>query len=778
MEAFRALPICTAVALVLPLLAQAAEPQADNDGRIVGEYGLKLNVARRLGESAPTVDDEAPTYLTAYKIVGTPNEKLELFDDAEVRRGGSVLRGNTITYDYADDELVATDDALVARNGTIFEGPKITYRLDAQTGQIDDARFRYLPTQMRGTSDKVELLGEGKAKMCNAIVTTCREGEEAWWIKASTVDYDELDGSAVGRNARLYVGGIPVLASPYFSFPVGSERKTGFLTPRLGMSSTLGLNMDIPFYWNIAPNYDYTLTLKPMSKRGVLFGNQFRYLQPSFSGQLDYNVIFKDKETHDRRYGLAWKHFQRIGDVTLGVDYQKVSDNDYLSDFSTTIRESSENILNQNFWLSYGQTYWSTSLGVYKNQTLQPGGHHVEKPYEKEPEFNLSGYVADFHGAVLSSRLTATRFRRGLSAKDAYGFRAQSGNGYRTLLNTSVSYPLMGSFWFLTPKVTYSITEYSDITDASSAIKKSSSRLLPIYSLDTGLIFERNTTVFGRETEQTLEPRLFYAYIPYRNQRHMPNFDSSEADLNFAELFTANKYSGYDRIANTNQLSAVLTTRYIDSQSGKEWFSATVGQRYYFTDQKVDLFWSTPGKTKNRSDVLAAAQFSLFEGWRLEGSVQYSTEWSKVSKTSAGIRYNPREFSTVSLYYRYNYNPRDKNADTFYNTNIKQVDFSFQWPLMKDLYGLGRYNYSFRDKKVIDSLLGLEYRAGCWILRGAVQRYIRSEGRTTTNFFLELELIGLGAVGSSPIEALSEGITGYRPVGPKPVEVGRYDYYE
>lgn len=777
MEAFRALPICAAVALVLPLLAHAAEPEANDESRVVGEYGLKLNVARRLGESAPTVDDEAPTYLTAFKIVGTPNEKIELFDDAEVRRGGSVLRGNTITYDYADDELVATDDALVARNGTIFEGPKITYRLDAQTGQIDQAKFRYLPTQMRGTSDKVELLGEGKAKMCNAIVTTCREGEEAWWIKASTVDYDELDGSAVGKNARLYVGGIPVLASPYFSFPVGSERKTGFLTPRLGMSSTLGLNMDIPFYWNIAPNYDYTITLKPMSKRGVLFGNEFRYLQPSFSGQVDYNVIFKDNETGDRRYGLAWKHFQRIGDVSLGVDYQKVSDNDYLSDFSTTIRESSENILNQNFWLSYGQTYWSTSLGVYKNQTLRPGGYWTEKPYEKEPEFNLSGYVADFHGAVLSSRITATRFRRGLSGPDARRGRGLSGDGYRTLWNSSVSYPLMGSFWFLTPKLTYSVTKYSDIKDAAPGIKKSSSRLLPIYSLDSGLIFERNTTVFGRETEQTLEPRLFYAYIPYRNQKHMPNFDSSEADLNFAELFTANKYSGYDRIANTNQLSAVLTTRYIDSQSGKEWFSATVGQRYYFTDQKVGLFWNDPGKTKNRSDVLAAAQFSLFEGWRLEGSVQYSTEWSKVSKTSAGIRYNPREFSTVSLYYRYNYNPWD-TRDAYYNTNIKQVDFSFQWPLMKDLYGLGRYNYSFRDKKVIDSLLGLEYRAGCWILRGAVQRYIRSEGRTTTNFFLELELIGLGAVGSSPIEALSEGITGYTPVGPKPVEVGRYDYYE
>ena len=569
---------------------------------------------------------------------------------------------------------------------------------------------------------------------------------------------------------------MPILASPYFSFPVGGQRKTGFLTPRFGVSSTLGVNLEIPFYWNIAPNYDFTFTPKPMSKRGVLLGNQFRYLQPSFSGELDYDVIFKDRETDNRRYALAWKHYQRFDfGATLGVDYQKVSDDDYFSDFSTTIRESSENILNQNVWLSYGKTYWSTYLGVYKNQTLSPDNHYgTEKPYEKIPEFSLSGYAADFHGLALSTRLTATRFRRG---SNNYGLRHQSGDGYRTMINSSVSYPLMGSYWFFTPKVDYSMTWYSDITDASPGINHSSSRMLPIFSLDSGLVFERDTNIFGRDTEQTLEPRLFYAYIPYRDQSMMPNFDSSEADMNFAELFSPNKFTGYDRISNANQLSAVLTTRYLDSKTGKEWFSASVGERFYFEDQRVGLYWTKPGETKNRSDLLAQAQFSLFEGWKLEGGFQYSTEWSRVSKANAGIRYNPREFSTVSLYYRYNYNPWD-TRDAYYNTNIKQLDFAFQWPLVKDLYALGRYNYSFRDKKVIDSLVGLEYRAGCWILRGAVQRYVRTEGRATTNFFLELQLVGLGTVGSSPIKVLSESIIGYKPLGPRPVEVGRYDYYE
>ena len=778
MSRIRVLPLCSAVALALPLCVSAADSKDASDATALSNEGLRLRLSRGLNEQAPTERDEASTYLSAYRMVGRTNEKIELYDDAEVRRGGAVLRGDTITYTFSTDEVYSKGNALVARNGTVFKGPELTYRLDAETGEMPDATFRYLPNEMRGTSDKVELLGGGRAKMCNAVITTCREGEEAWWITADSVDYDQLDESAVGRNATLYLGGVPIFASPYFSFPVGSERKTGFLTPRFGINSTLGVNLELPFYWNIAPNYDYTFTPKPMSKRGVLLGNEFRYLQPSFSGELTYDVIFKDKETKDRRYALSWKHFQRLGrgGPTLGVDYQRVSDNDYISDFSTTIRESSENILNQKVWLSYGKTYWSTSLGVYKNQTLAPGGRRqTEKPYEKVPEFNLSGNVADFHGFALTSRLTATRFDRG--AGSTVGRHHLSGDGYRTLLDSSISYPLMGPFWFITPKFQYNMAWYRDIHDAASYVDRSGSRLVPIYSLDSGLVFERNTTFFGRETEQTLEPRLFYAYIPYRDQSHLPNFDSSEADMNFAELFSPNKYTGSDRIANTNQLSAILTTRMLDAGTGKEWFTASVGQRYYFENNQVGLYWSDPAKTKNRSDLLASAQFSFYQDWRIEGMVQYSSEWSKVSKTTAGVRYNPRKFSTVSLYYLYNYNPNDKR-DAYYNTNIRQVDFSFQWPIVKDLYALGRYNYSLRDHRVVDSLAGLEYRAGCWILRGAIQRYIRSEGRTTTNFFFELQLVGLGTVGSSPIEALSEGISGYQPLGPRPVEVGRYDYYE
>lgn len=755
----------------------------------ISAYGtalpINLNMARSLDVNAPTDTDDTNIYLRSHQMHSIPEEQIVLTDEAEVRKAGAVLKGDKITYTFSKDEVYAQGNALVARQGTVFEGPELTYRLDAESGSMPNAKFRYLPNNVRGSSDEVQLLGDGNVKMCNAMITTCKEGDNSWWIEASTLDIDQQEETADGRNARLYLGGVPIFASPYFTFPIGEKRKSGFLTPKMGANSTFGFNVEIPYYWNIAPNYDYTMVLKPMSKRGFMLGNQFRYLQPTFGGQLDYDILFHDRETKKKRYSLAWKHTQRLwGGVGLGVNYQRVSDDNYISDFSTNLRQSSEDVLPQNVWLSYGKTYWSTSLGVYKNQTLRPDNEWTEQPYEKIPEFNFRAYGADVKGFSLLSNFTATRFRHGNNFNyrgEPIG-RTRSGDGNRVMLNSTISYPMMGSYWFLTPSFEYSMAWYGDITgrkynSGNVDIYKNSHRTIPIFTLDSGLVFERNTMVLGRETEQTLEPRLYYAYIPYRAQNHLPNFDSSLADLNFAQLFSPNRFIGYDRISNANQLTAALTTRFIDSQTGKDWFSATVGQRYHFTDEKVDIYWNEINRKNLKSDIIGMTEFTLIKDWKAELGVQYSTLWKKFSKTTAGVRYNPAKYSNIGLYYRYNYDPTD-TREAFYNSNIKQLDLSFQWPVTRDLYALGHYNYSIRDKKVIDSLIGLEYREGCWIFRSAIQRYVRSAGRTTTNFFFELELVGLGAFGSSPIEALQQSITGYQPLSPRPIEVGRYDYYE
>jgi LPS-assembly protein len=735
---------------------------------------VRLNQAKKLDEQAPTVNDETSTYLSAFRMDGTPDDRIKLYDDAEIRRGGVLLKGDTITYTFSSDEVYAQGNALVSRAGATFKGPELTYRLDAQTGSMPDVDFFYSPKRLRGNSESLEFLGEGKAKFCNAIFTTCQAGDNSWWIAAKDVELDQNDETADASNARLYLGGVPVFATPWLSLPVTDKRKSGFLTPKFGVSSSLGVNMTLPYYWNIAPNYDYTITPQPMTKRGVLLGNEFRYLQPNFGGQLNYDILWKDREYDRKRYALAWKHYWRHSSgLSFGVNYQRVSDDDYISDFSTNLRQSSETVLPQNVWLSFGREYWNTSLTVSKNQTLHSDDYYFDKPYEKVPEYRLNGYVADYYGFVLSSNLSVTRFVKGLSGVKEV--RKPSGEGVRSMVNSSISYPLQGPYWFLTPKATYSLTRYD--LDAGTYNKQrldsTSYRALPILSLDSGLVFERDTTLLGAAAEQTFEPRLFYAYIPYRNQSRMPNFDSSSVDMNFAQLFTPNIYTGWDRIGEANQLSATVTSRYLSANTGEEWINATVGERYYFRDQRVHIGIGNDTPTKMRRDLLASTQISLIKNWKAEAGAQYSTQYSKLVKGSVGVRYTPKQHSQVGLFYRYNYD-EDVTSDSY----IRQLDFNFQWPVTQNLYLLGRYNYSFRDKKGIESILGVEYQAGCWTLRTAVQQYITSSTKKTTSFFIELELLGFGSFGVSPIEALKDNITGYQPLGPRPVEVGRYDYYE
>ncbi len=759
-------------------LAQTTPPDDD--------IPVKLRPARQLDTKAPTERDDSSVYMSAYRMESVPDETLTLIDDAEVRKGGSVIKGDKITYTFSSDEVHVVGNAYVSRSSASFEGPELTYRLDAETGSINDTKFKYLPNQIRGSAKSTEFLGDGKAKMCNAIITTCKEGDRSWWIETEDLDLDFVDEEAWGKDAYLYLHGIPVFRTPIITFPLSAKRRSGFLVPQIGVNTSLGFNMELPFYWNIAPNYDFTETFKPMTKRGMLFGNQFRYLQPSFGGQIDYDIMFHDKNTGSKRYYLGVKHTQVLPwDIKFNVNYNRVSDDNYLSDFSRDIRESSEDVLKQNIWLSINKTYWSTSLGVYKNQTLRPDGYYVEQPYQKVPEFKLRGFVADLKGFSVATGFTATRFESGHNIWGTSSIprgKSRSGDGDRFMITGEASYPMLGSWWFLTPKVEYNAAWYNRVTggkynSGSTDIHRTGSRTIPIYTLDAGLIFERNFTLIGREMEQTLEPRLYYAYIPYRDQKHLANFESSEADLSFATLFTANRYTGYDRISDANQLTAALTTRFIDSSTGKDWFNATIGQRYYFRDQKVGIYWADSTDTSQRSDILGATEFTLIKDLRLELSAQYSTTLKTFNKTTAGFRYNPEKNSIVSFFYRYNFNPND-TRDPYYNSNIKQVDLSFQWPLFTDFYGLGRYAWSIRDKKAIDALIGFEYREGCWIFRSVVQRYARTEGKYATHFFFELELTGLGALGSSPISSLRQSITGYRPVGVDPTEVGRYDYYE
>ena len=528
----------------------------------------RLKLERLLSEKRLLGTDAAPTFARAQRIEGTIDEKIVLEGNAEVRRGGTVLRGDRITYTQATDQVDVEGNARVFKQGGSFSGPELSFRIDAQTGAMPDAQFAYPARSGRGDATLIEFLGDQRARMENARFTTCAPGDDAWWVQAESLEVDGLDQSASASGARLYFQGVPILASPILGFPIGDQRRSGFLTPSFGLSTSVGTDIRTPFYWNIAPNYDYTITPRAMTKRGTMLGNEFRFLQPTFSGTLLYDVIPYDRQTEETRdYTGVRLNYSAPSGVAAGVNYNRVSDDNYFVDFSSTILGSSQKVLPQDGFVSYTQTYWNTAVRVTKNQILQDPLAPVTPPYERVPQVTVNGFVADWNGFEAAAILDGTRFTNPDSGLQP---------GSRYIFNPRVAYPILNPGWFITPRAQLSATYYSLDPDFNPQ-DQSQTRVMPILSLDTGLIFERDTEWFGRSSQQTLEPRLYYAYIPFRNQNQLPNFDSALADLNYAQFFTENIYSGYDRIVNANQLT--LGDRHARARPGNRRRAPARGRR-------------------------------------------------------------------------------------------------------------------------------------------------------------------------------------------------------
>jgi LPS-assembly protein len=749
----RCLPLAAAVLLAVHSFASAQRTDSDppDDASTRGPI-LQLRLERQLDER-PAAQGGPTTFARARRIEGTVDERLVLEGDAEVRREGTVLRGDRIVYTLATDEVNVEGNARVFREGASFAGPRLDFRVEAQTGTMPDATFSYAPRHGRGDASLIEFLGNQRARMNEVRFTTCAPGDDAWWIQAERIEFDVLEESATASIAKLYFKGVPVLASPILGFPIGDRRRSGFLTPSFGLSSTLGTDIRTPYYWNIAPHRDFTIAPRVMSKRGVLFENEFRFLEPTMRGTLVYNVIPQDRKFDRSRDHVSIRHeYASPRGFAGGINYNRVSDDDFFVDFSETIVGSSNKVLPQDAFLAYNQPYWNAAVRVTKNQTLQDPLAPLTKPYERVPQATVNGYVADWRGIEANALFDGTRFQHPTLE-----------GGDRYVADINLSYPVLAPGWFVVPRARLSSTAYS--LDRGPLEDASPTRTLPILSFDSGLVFDRDITWFSRSAQQTLEPRLFYTYIPYRDQSGLPNFDSALAELNYAQLFSENIYSGFDRIAEANQLTFAVSTRVLDTETGAERVRAAIGQRYYFSPQRVTLPGEAP-RSGDATDLLAGLAAQLGVSWAVDFAAQYSTEQSQLVRASAGVRWQPRRASVISAYYRY------RAGD------INQVDIATQWPLSDRWYAVGRFNYSTRDSRLIDALAGFEYKADCWILRFAAQRFATTTEQATTNIYLQLELSGLTNVGTNAVKQLQRNIPGYQVLNPVPRQPGRFDYYE
>lgn len=691
--------------------------------------------------------------MRAERVDGEVDERITLEGSAEIRRGGTVLRGDRITYTVASDEVEALGNARVFRDGVAFSGPSLRLRIDARTGAMPDAAFTYAPQRGRGTSKLVEFIDGNLVRFTDATYTTCVPGDDSWWVRANRLTLDRDDEVAIANGSSVHFFGVPILASPYFQFPLGDRRRSGLLAPSAGLNSRLGAEISVPYYWDIAPNRDATFTPRLMSRRGVLLGSEFRYLEPNFHGIVDYEVI-----PHDRSYGSSRDYVQlrhgydnRAG-LTGGVHYSRVSDDTYFADFSRNIAGASQLVLPQDAFVSYQRALWSTTLRVAQNQTLQDPFAPVAKPYERVPQLSFNALNPHASGFDAGLALEATRFDHPALE-----------NGTRLVANPTLAYPIRAPGYFLVPRVQWHATRYR--LDAANRTDARPSRSLPMASIDSGLVFERAARWFGDASVQTLEPRLYYAYVPFREQSQLPNFDSAVADFNFAQLFRENYFSGSDRIGESNQLTAALVGRVLDAATGGERLRAAIGQRFYFAPQRVTLPGGTP-RSGSESDVLVALRGTIARHWITDVALQHSTQERRLVRAAAALRWQPRPASVLSLAYRYTLD------------EIEQLDIAGQWPISQRWYGVGRANYSVREKRWVEVLAGFEFREDCWALSVVAQRFATIAQSETTSLFIQLQLNGLGSIGTGAIEQLRRNIPGYQVIEPRPTGVGRYEDYE
>jgi LPS-assembly protein len=692
--------------------------------------------------------------IDAERIDGIGELEVTARGAAEINQGDLTIFGDYLKYNQEFGRVDADGGARLQLGNDRFSGPRLRYSTLDDTGLLEGTRFSIqgdLPAH--GSAQSVEFLARQKYRLKDAVYTTCRPDKEDWTIEAAELDLNYQTEEGTARKAKLRFYDTTILYGPYASFPLESRRKTGLLTPYYSHSSTRGLETGIPFYWNIAPELDDTVTPVYMTKRGILLKNDFRYLQKQYAGELRLEYMPGDELLKRDRSGVSWQHTQTFNPhLTAAVDYNKVSDDRYFVDLSSQVRQVSIGNLQQDAYTVYSNTIngnpYSLLARVQRFQTLQDPLAPIVPPYAREPQLNFTSAVSDIGGGLDTS----------LGAEYVRFTHPTLVQGSRVAVNPTLSLPVLAPGWFFTPKLGAHYAGYSiDSINAPAGIASSPSMSVPWASLDTGLVFERPTSWFGNELSQTLEPRLFYVYAPFRNQDQIPVFDTALADFNFAQLFSENRFTGGDRFGDANQVTAAITTRFLQ-QGGQERLRATVGQRYYFSDERVGLTPDTTLRTSRSSDFLASVGGRVTRATTFDVTTQYDRQDERLERYSISGRYNPELAKVVSASYRFNADPLNP---------LRQIDISGQWPFARGWYAVGRYNYSVLDKRLVEGVAALEYNAGCWVLRLALQRLQAAAQVASSSFFFQLEFTGVGQVGTDEVVTLlKRNVPGYSVTNP------------
>lgn len=717
--------------------------------------GLRLKLERQLHLAPSRLERDSAKFLEADRIETEHDRSITATGNVTMRQRGATIHADRIDYSAEDQTAVATGSVRLERYGDTASGPRLTYRLDNDTGEMDSPVLAFPKTPERRVASRGQaaraVLEEGqKSRLFQAEYTSCPVPRDDWFLRVRELDVDSSRNVGLAYNSTVFFLGMPILYLPYMSFPLDNKRRSGFLAPTFGSSGQSGFEASLPYYWNIAPNMDATLTPKVFTKRGLQLGGEFRYLEPKLNGQADAEYLPHDRVAGRDRYFLGLRHAEQFGHGwSAAINAQGVSDDNYFRDLSTTIAATSQTNLPRDMAVAYNDDVWAFSARALSYQTLQdPLGPPVPIPYRILPQLTLNGARRNAYGL----------FDWQLGGELSNFSHPQLVNGERLILYPSISIPFRTSYGYVVPKFGYNFTRY-DLRGNSEGVE-GGNRALPISSVDAGVFFERPATWGGRAFQQTLEPRVYYLNVPYRDQSLLPNFTTAESDFNFSQIFTENRFVGGDRIGDANQLTLGLTSRMIESSTGLERLTASLGQVYYFHPPRVTLS-ATTTDTKS-SDILAAVTSQMSPSASFDTAFQYTPNLNRSEKLTVEGHYSPEPGRILNAAYRYARGTDDPGADPSLQSGIAQVDLSAQWPIMRNVSGLARWNWSTKDRKLLEGLVGFEYNAGCWQVRAVAHRFITATQQYSTSFQIQLELSGLSRIGINPLDTLRQNIAGYR----------------
>lgn len=739
----------------------------------------------------------------------------------EVNKGNQYLAADKAILkqnkDKKIDQIDLTGNVNLSQPGQLAIGSQGQANISTNTATLDDTYYLIRVREKPGgsmanlTSDEIDnkannftgyahghankIIQNSKTDytLKKATYATDNPYGNDWKLSATTIDLDRESGLGTAYNTLFYVKDVPILYWPYMTFPIDNRRRTGFLYPTAGYNSNSGYYLSTPFYWNIAPNYDLLLTPTIYNHRGILLDGNFRYLTETQSGNLDVQYMPHDRRNNTDRKALSFTDNGQYGrNWSSYINYQYIGDKDFYNDFdSDNIGLSTQTLLDREASVSYSDPHWNFNTTVQSYDVIDDTMYLANRPYSTLPQINAN---ATYPGLLPHMDFNWDNQFTYFTKPSLNGVSQVGGQRYYSA--PKISLPFQKSWGFFTPSLTLSETAYT-LQNRSAASTTGFSqnqypeqniiRSLPIINIDTGLYFDRKFSFNNHNYTQTLEPRLFYTYIPYQNQSNIPLFDTSLSNFSYASLFQSNIFTGIDRINNANQISYALETSVNDQDTGTSVLSAGIGQILYFADRKVSLCSGTnancansyvPFHDSSTSDIAAFFNYRFLPHWQLMTSGTYNPINNNVDSQTYQVQYMPNNNHIFNVAYqniKNNYaalTPAQIQAGTLPDP-LSQVTVSSIWRLTPHWSVTGLWSYAFNSRHTTNMFAGIQYDACSWAVRFLAQRYVNSSsdpnnptnitGPLTNAFIVQFELKGLGGSSESSLDERLSMIPGYTP---------------